>query len=127
MDSEGRGVKRFQGSLCSLFCSYHLMVVTTADPICTSSIFLISQPASLPLSQFYIGSQVRNPLLSPLPFSSRLSRTYGTRYLPASNALYALLLSLDATSIFEREESIWMPYRDDTHDSGPRDQRGVEG
>jgi hypothetical protein len=49
VDMGGGGVEGFQGSFCSLFCCCHLMVVTTADPICTASpIFLISQPTTLP-------------------------------------------------------------------------------
>ena len=120
MDSE-RGAEGFQGSFSSLFCCHHLMVLTTADPICTA---LISQPAFYPLSQFYIGSHVCNPL--PLPFSARLSTTYSIRYLPAPSVLYMPLL-LDATSILEREEVVELPYGDDTLNSGPRDQRGVEG
>ena len=48
MDREGGG-EIFQGSFRSLFCSYHLMALATADPICTSSPILpISQPASFP-------------------------------------------------------------------------------
>ena len=63
-------------------------------------------PPLYPLSQFYIGSQVWNPLLSPLPLSPRLSTAYSTRYLPAPNLLYLPLLLLDAISILEREEAV---------------------
>ena len=115
-----RGVEGFQGPFCSLFCCYHLMVVTTADSICTASpILLISQPASLPTSQLYFGLQVWNPLLSPLLLSPRLSTTYSTGYLPTSNILY-----LPITSILERENAIEMPYGDDTLNSQVRDERG---
>ena len=60
---------------------------------------LISQPTSL--STHYIGLQVWNPLLSPLPLSPRLSTgviTYSTTYLLTPNVLQ-LLLSLYATGI----------------------------
>ena len=49
-----------------------------------------------PLFQLYIGSQVWNPILSPLPLSPHLSTAYGTRYLLAPNVLYLPLLLLQA-------------------------------
>ena len=75
-------------------------------------------PPLYPLSQLYIGSQVWNPLLSPLPPSPRPSRAYSTRYLPAPNVLYLPLFLLDATSILERREAVEVPYGDNTMDSG---------
>ena len=60
------------------------------------------------LSTHYIGLQVWNPLLSPLPLSPRLSTgviTYSTTYLLTPNVLQ-LLLSLYATGILEAEAGI---------------------
>ena len=53
--------------------------------------------------------------------------SHSTRYLSAPNAPYLLLLLLDATSILESEETVDMPYGDDTLDSRVRDERGGEG
>ena len=80
---------------------HYLRSTCTASPI-----HLISQPTSL--STHYIGLQVSNPLLSPLPLSPRLSTgviTYSTTYLLTPYVLQ-LLLSLHATGILEDEAGI---------------------
>ena len=102
MDSEGRGAERFQGSFCSLFCSYHLMVVTTADPICTAApIFLISQPASSPTFPVLhrIAGMEPTPF-SPSPLTPSLNSIQHKVSSGAKCSLPALLL-LDATSILK--------------------------
>lgn len=91
-------------------------VVTAPDPYALLLQFR-SQPL-YPLSQLCIGSQVRKPLLSPLPLSPRLSTgiiTYSTTHLPTSNVLHLPLLLLYFTDILQAVE---MPYKDDTPDSG---------
>ena len=110
MDSEGRGVERFQSSFCSLFCSYHLMVVATADPICTSSPILpISQPVSFP----FLPTSHRIACIEPTPFSPSplITSLHNTQY-KAPNVPYLPLLLFDSTSILEREEVIEMRHKE---------------
>ena len=122
MDSEGRGVERFQGSFCSLFCSYHLMVVATADPICTSSPILpISQPASFPS----FPTSHRIACMKPTPFSpSPLTASLHSTRIFRRQMFFTCP---DATCILEREEAVESLYRDDALDSGVRDERCGEG
>ena len=97
MDSEGGGAEGFQGSFCFLFCCYHLMAVTTADPICTAApIFLISQPASLPTFTTLDRIAGMEPTsFSPSPLSPSLHNIQHKIFRPHmfSTCPYCLMLS----------------------------------
>ena len=85
--------------LLSPYGRHYRRFIRTASPI-----HLMSQPTSLPTH--YIGLQVWNPLLSPLPLSPRLSTgviTYNTTYHPMPNVFYLLLLLLYTTGFLEDE------------------------
>ena len=111
--------------LCSLSCCYYLMIIATADSICTASpIFLILQPAFLPA----FPTLHRIAGMEPTPFSpSALTPSlHNVQHKVSSGAKCSLLpvVLLDVTSIFERGEAVEMANGDDTLNSGVRDERG---